>query len=1088
MTIPPARHPIVLSLSSCVVALLVAGLIQSRANDTSKAPSTVEVLALAPGASLEREIRSGETKSFDLPLASGTFVFLEIPQRNVSLSARLSSPIGETLSAIQGAGPHLLAATTDREGIHRLEIAAPREQKAPKRFTVKILALRSATPADEARVRGAAALAEARHISLESEEQRPQAQALLAASVKAWQEAGDPRGEVEALLQAAELRSKKGEISESLAFGEKALKRSKESGLAEAEARALEGLGFGNSQLARHDEAIRLYLLSLEIWKKVGSPSDMASVLLGLGNAYQLKQDFQAALQAFEKALPFAEASGDLAQRARVLGGVGAGHFLQYRLGKARETWEEALELSKQAGDQEIEGKLEQNLAAVHQSQGQLQKALDLFTRAVAKTPANEAGMIRYNMGNFFLELGDPQRARENYRLSQQAFRAKGNAEYEANALIGVGWALQRMGDPEAAIANYEKARRLVPSESWNIACSIGRAQIDLGKPAEAVPSLQRALGIAKANGDRSREAVTLVALGSAYAALGQPEQALEHLGTAIAIGSQIGHQSVVALALLKRSLLRRDQARLEEALTDVENALAAIESTRRNIAGDQLRTGFFSAKRTYYDIDIDLLLQLDKLQPEKGYRARALETSERARARGLLDLLAEGRIDLRQGLDLELLRREETLSDQISHVQSELRAGNASPVRLQELRAILDGLDAQREQLEVEIQTKNKRYADVRYPVPLKLEEIQSRILDDHTALLEYVLTGQSSVLFVVTREEIETYELPKSEEITRLAVRLRGALEKESLFTRPAYLESAFALYRALLEPASAALAGKSSLLIVPDGALHYIPFEALLTEKVDRPYQNLPYLLRQYSIAYIPSASVLSGLRELRQEPALPERKEVVAFAPFASSEKRKVAGSEEGRWTFEPLPASGREVAAIAELYPKATLSFVGDEAAEAALTRNPAVATAKRLHFATHAQIDELRPEHSALVLAERTGEDGLLQVREIFNLKLSADLAVLSACETALGKEITGEGLMGLSRAFFYAGVPSLVVSLWNVVDGPTPALMVDFYKNLDRSQNKAKALQASKLSMIDLGTYSHPSFWAPFILLGEPQ
>jgi CHAT domain-containing protein len=149
-----------------------------------------------------------------------------------------------------------------------------------------------------------------------------------------------------------------------------------------------------------------------------------------------------------------------------------------------------------------------------------------------------------------------------------------------------------------------------------------------------------------------------------------------------------------------------------------------------------------------------------------------------------------------------------------------------------------------------------------------------------------------------------------------------------------------------------------------------------------------------------------------------------------------------------------------------------------------------VAAARRLHFATHASLDERHPEYSALVLAVQNDgiDDGLLQMHEIFNLKLSADLAVLSACETGLGKEVTGEGLIGLTRAFFYAGVPSLVVSLWNVVDGPTPEFMLDFYKELDRRGNKAQALRSAKLAMIARGGYAHPAYWAPFILLGEPR
>jgi CHAT domain-containing protein len=238
------------------------------------------------------------------------------------------------------------------------------------------------------------------------------------------------------------------------------------------------------------------------------------------------------------------------------------------------------------------------------------------------------------------------------------------------------------------------------------------------------------------------------------------------------------------------------------------------------------------------------------------------------------------------------------------------------------------------------------------------------------------------------------------------------------------------------------------------------------------------------------------------EPREEPDPEGRKQVVAFAPFAGPGTGGVppgATPQRGssppssapvvsRWSFDPLPASQREVAGIAGLYPGKALSFSGDEANEDTVKNNPAVSKAHRLHFATHASIDERFPENSALVFAARGSQDELLQVHEIFNLKLSADLAVLSACQTALGKEVTGEGLVGLTRAFFYAGVPSLVVSLWNVVDGATPDFMIDFYKNLDQLNGKASALQKAKTSMIEHKSYAHPSYWAPFILIGASR
>jgi CHAT domain-containing protein len=455
-----------------------------------------------------------------------------------------------------------------------------------------------------------------------------------------------------------------------------------------------------------------------------------------------------------------------------------------------------------------------------------------------------------------------------------------------------------------------------------------------------------------------------------------------------------------------------------------------------------------------------------------------------------LLDLLAEGRIDVSQGLPADLRRREDELSDEAARLQEELRSQNLMSERSEELRARLSNLDDLRQQLDWDIRKSNPRYAQVRYPIPLKLGEIQQRHLGESAALLEYELGPERSFLFVVTRESMTSYVLPAGPEIADRVRQMRAALEKEDRFKRRKLLETAHQLYKDLIAPARNVLDGKSDLLIAPDGALYYLPFETLLTEEAgERTYKDLPYLLRRHSIAYIPSASVLAGLREPRTEPAPDGESFLVAFAPFAT-EGGQTGEANTTRLSFAPLPASGKEVSNLLALYPEGALTFVAGEAGEAKLKGSKAVLAAQRLHFATHAELDESHPELSALVLS-RDGdgkEDGLLRVYEIFNLKLSADLAVLSACKTALGKEVTGEGLIGLTRAFFYAGVPSLVVSLWNVTDGPTPDLMLDFYKNLDQLQDKAKALRKAKLALIERNLYAHPAYWAPFILFGEPQ
>ena len=243
------------------------------------------------------------------------------------------------------------------------------------------------------------------------------------------------------------------------------------------------------------------------------------------------------------------------------------------------------------------------------------------------------------------------------------------------------------------------------------------------------------------------------------------------------------------------------------------------------------------------------------------------------------------------------------------------------------------------------------------------------------------------------------------------------------------------------------------------------------------------------------------MLAALRQPRTEPPAAGRLRFVAFADpdygtGTEEEEPKLRlrslPQEAERWYLPPLPDSRREVLDIAKLYRGSSRLYLEREANEENVKHNGRVERAERLHFATHARLDEHRPELSSLVLADekaRNGEeDGLLQAHEIFRLKLSADLVVLSACETGLGEEVSGEGLVGLSRSFLYAGAPSLLVSLWSVSDGATPDLMVSFYEGLDRRHDKADALRRAKLQMIGRSRHAHPSYWAPFILIGDPK
>jgi tetratricopeptide (TPR) repeat protein len=826
--------------------------------------ATAEALTPKPGLSLAREIQGGETKTFDLRLAAGSFLGLEISPRDLSLASSVLDPGGRRVAGAEGSDPQILAVRAEREGTYRLALAA-HGTKVSEIFGLTVLDVRPAQPGDEAREAGAALLAEARQLAAaKAGGAHDRAAAAADRSLAAWRQANDARGEVEALIARAAIDSGAGDVAAALSGYARALERAERGDLAKEQARVLGQMGDCDVKLGRYREAVELYRRSLEIWEWTGGPYQRANILQDLGICYLDMPDYEAALRTFQEARSAADAAADLAQRGLILSGLGAAQYYLYQLEQARDTWEQALRLSRQAGDPANEVTVEQDLAVLYLNKGALQKALDLFLRLAPNASPQGIGLVRYNSGLAYLELGDPDRAQESFELSRAAAHAVGDTAGEVKARIGIGRARQRKGDPRSALAEYEKARSLLPAERWDVLHSIGLALIDLNRSEEALTPLRKALELARASRDRSQESVTLLALGLADSALHRPDDAKESLDRAVAAGKEIGYQAVIAPALLRRALLARDQGRLEAAQGDVEEALTVVESTRRSIAGDQLRVGFAATKRTYYDLDIDLLMALGALHPgEERYRAAALEASERAKARGLLDLLAEGRIDLSQGLAPDLRRRDADLSSQLSLAQRRL----ASAAKPEEARAEIRRLDEQREQLDLEIRARNQRYAEVRYPVPLTLEQIQARLLDDRTALLEYSLGAKRSTLFVITRQQIQTCELPPAGEIAARVRRLRAALEHESLLTQRDYPEVAFQLYRDLLEPAAGALEGHPDLLIVPDGALYYVPFEALLTEPAKgRSYRDLPYLLRLHSIAYVPSASVLAGCASL------------------------------------------------------------------------------------------------------------------------------------------------------------------------------------------------------------------------------
>jgi CHAT domain-containing protein len=601
------------------------------------------------------------------------------------------------------------------------------------------------------------------------------------------------------------------------------------------------------------------------------------------------------------------------------------------------------------------------------------------------------------------------------------------------------------------------------------------------------------------------------------YREQGDPRLALKRLEEALKLARDIGETGIEAVAIAEIARVERDLGDLEQALNRIETSLDLVESLRAKIRIEDLRVSFLASKHNNYEFYIDLLMRLHERRPSAGYDALAFEASERARGRNLLDVIGATRAGIRQGADPQSLERQRSLQGQINakdRLRIQLAARNQMEKSAEiekELRALL----AEYQEARGHMLIRSPRYAALTDPVPLKLKEIQRQSLDRDTLLLEYALGEERSFLWAVTPSSIRAYTLPRRSEIEAVALRAYELLTRsEQRQYRGSSELAAAELSRMILGPVAAEF-GRKRLVIVSDGVLQYMPFGALPNPVVaGAGARKRRPLIVDHEVVSLPSASVLATMRREMSERRRAERTVAVFSDPvFQPDDPRVKQGSpgaekpngdepktesdlvrsakETGLKSFERLIHTRKEAEAIISLATPEQGFKALDFAASRATVLNSSLDQFRIVHFATHGLLNSRRPELSGIVLSlvdeEGRPQEGFLRAYEIYNLKLNAELVVLSACSTALGKEIKGEGLAGLTRGFMYAGTPRVIASLWNVRDDATAELMKRFYRNmLIGKSSPAAALREAQVSMLREPRWAAPYYWAGFVLQGE--
>ena len=599
------------------------------------------------------------------------------------------------------------------------------------------------------------------------------------------------------------------------------------------------------------------------------------------------------------------------------------------------------------------------------------------------------------------------------------------------------------------------------------------------------------------------------------YRSLGDTDKALGYFNEALTLRRVVGDPKGVAATMSQIARVQRDKGRLVEAHFITEGVLAIVESQRSRIGSQQLRATYFASMQQYREFYIDLLMRMHKEDPSEKLVREAFNASETGRARSLLELLTEASTEIRHGVDPALLARERSLGEAIADkAASQLRllSGKHTEEEANAVAKELASLTSDYEQIQSQIREVSPQYAALVQPVPLGVEEIQKRVLDADTLLLEYSLGEEKSFLFAVTPDSLKAYELPNRATIEPLARRVYELLiarnvnvTKETLEQRQQrlavvdaeYAKAAASLSQILLGPIASELKNKR-LLIVNDGVLQYVPFGGLPHPLDARP------LIVQHEIVTAPSASVVALLRQDTGNRKPATKTLAVLADPVFSNDDPRVSGrgskvaahavrsaTELDLGNLRRLRFSRQEAEEILSLAGNEQKMEAVDFAANRKLATSTELGQYRIVHFATHGLINHQHPELSGVVLSlvDQKGQqqNGFLRLYDLYNLKLSAELVVLSACQTALGKEIRGEGLVGMTRGFMYAGAPRVIASLWQIDDRASAEFMKRFYQGLLREKLRpAAALRAAQVSMQNDKRWHSPHYWAAFTLQGE--
>ncbi|OUL33452.1 hypothetical protein BV372_16485 [Nostoc sp. T09] len=943
-----------------------------------------------------------------------------------------------------------------------------------------------------------------------------------------WQRVGDKTEEARTLVWLGYVYNALGEKHKALEYYNNALPLYRAVGDRDGESTTLNNIGAVYKALGEKQKALKYYNNALPLIRALGDRNGEATTLNNIGLVYSDLGEKQKALEYYNNALPLIRAVGDSDTEATTLNNIGVVYSDLGEKQKALGYYNNALRLYQALGNRGGEARTLNNIGAVYSDLGEKQKALEYYNNALPQWRAvGDRGGEAYtlvNIGLVYSDLGEKQKSLEYYNNALPLLRAMGDRGGEATTLNNIGAVYNDLGEKQKSLEYYNNALPLLRAigdrggEATTLN-NIGLVYSALEEKQKSLEYYNHALPLIRGVGDRSGEARTLNNIGAVYDDLGEKQKALEYYNNALPLWRAVGDKGGEATTLYNIAFLERSRGNLQASRTNVEAAIKIIEQLRTKIDSKELRTSYFATKQSYYKFYIDLLMELHKKEPSLGYAALALHYSERSRARSLIELLNEANAKIIKGANPELIQQERRLLQQIDAKDTlrrnlETSANNKDPKTqesLQKLTTEISNLLAQYQDVQTKIRATNPEYAKLTNPDPdkdiLKLPQIQQQ-LDKDTLLLQYSLGEERSFLWAVTPTSMQVYTLPPRKEIEKVATQFHSSLQQPT--GSDLAIANAQQLSKLILAPVADKLAQKR-LVIVADGGLQTIPFAALADVTANQ-YQPL---MVNHEIVNLPSASTIAFQRQqlAKRQPA-PKALAILADPVFNATDCREAdkpqpiadnldipaqleqsslnrSANNLKRNGWNRLPYTADEAKAILQFIPSANrLQAFGFDANYNWATSG-ALNQYRILHFATHGIADPKEPELSGIILSRYDKKGNLiygkLSLGDLFNQDYPAELIVLSACKTGLGKDVNGEGLVGLTRGLMYAGAARVAVSLWEVNDQGTSILMQEFYQQmLQQGKTPAEALRAAQRKLWKGSDWRSPYYWAAFTVQGE--